>query len=1520
MENFISEIKSLDNPSFQAIKDIAYKTTLRDLSEIERRELWEELEHGVPEIKSHKLLCQYLSAFGNMHEAKLLQTYSEIIAKNDVFSEEFEVIDWGCGQGTGTIVLYDFLIKKGLASNIKKITLIEPGIMALERAKLHLSVYTDKTVNVESINSYFELINSDNIKSDSGRSVIHIFSNILDVKEIDLKHLANVVDNSVSSDNYLVCVGPLNQGNERLDAFYRYFDEKLISNIYSDESKSFCKYKMTNAKTFKARVYKLIKNVPGHLIPIKYYPTVQFQAAYELDTFRDSRLKTNYKYSPKLSHFEVAAPFDLGACVYDDVHPILAVANNIITRGLPTRASPYIEEVFAKLFSRTTKSEKDGTISYLFSKEFDFVPYPQHFLSTIDKDNIIPEKYRIAMQYMLSPIAIARFQKVLLEAIITEKLSIEKTEWEIMVKESDVPFAALAIKDFEMLINNLTALSKEYEHIKIPKIKLYIESNQCFAESPLHLNENVFVNTPDSIVNKTFDLVVTLSMYKSVNSTIESFSRFEARNKCYFNIRTISSARKNRTVYTSDLIKYKPLTISDSRGNHNEIHKNKELLKYFLQLIFRKTDFRPGQTPILNRALQNLPVIGLLPTGGGKSLTYQLAALLQPGITIVIDPLKSLMKDQYDGLILYGIDSIAFINSSLQKKEKEESERKLEYSELSIVFLSPERLAIKSFRDRLARMHDYNVYFSYGVIDEVHCVSEWGHDFRFSYLHLGRNLYNYVKAKNGEVSLFGLTATASFDVLADVERELSGNGAFKLDADVIVRYENTNRLELQYKIIKVPFQFDIDGFYEQNKTMPDELPKAVYIKWSKPAFEIKGEYLDKILVETPKLIKELQSKENTNFIKKSFVARINSNENLTQDLQVSFNENYYEKNSKYAQSGIVFCPHINSGGISVNDNFERIKNLIKDVCRFSGKDDDDSAIESMEKFRKNKTPLMIATKAFGMGIDKPNVRFTANMNFSSSLEAFVQEAGRAGRDGKMAIATILFSDYKLAKINRTYQDFSFEKLPIIKNKWFKSEDLQTILDYYKKTIPDEEIMYASPTSDIVRLLCIKNKKYSDFNNCNSKICNNYTKCRLAKVNKSLEGWKPEKELIIDLKAQGLNISKKHFQYLNPDYNVMMYFFGTSFKGDDVEKLYMDKILNKIQVEVYRKSNPTEVKMTGFLEALSEASIGEDLTIFIPYINDNDIPEEKKHDTDVNRASDISKAIYRMCSIELIEDFTQDYKNEKFRIIVSKKTPGEYFRGLERFLLRYYSDERASEELENAINYKIAYDGDDELRIEIYKSLAYLTEFVYDKISEKRKRAMDEMRNFCIEGMQEGKSWIHLNEELKDYIYYYFNSKYAKKDYVADNGEEYSLMNDTNEGKISNPEHFFKYLRVVDKDFVGDSETPIDNVKHLYGAVRLISRSLTDSNPVLALLEVFCLGYMGTKGNENLENQISLQYIAGNLENSKRLDAERFWKIFNKLNDKLELYMNHNKLNKLKNEFLFVYHSNKLKEITEKYTL
>lgn len=1488
--SYQSQISSIVNPSFAAIRKIAIDE-LSHLPSSAKEELWRQLNRGTAILETHEQMCQYLSSFGNMHQAKLLDAFKQLPL--DLLNSEIEVIDWGCGQGIGTLVLLDHLRQSGINSKVKRITLIEPSVKALERAKLHLYLYTKGDVEINTISDFFENINTTSIKSNSRRNVIQIFSNILDVSPIDLKHLAGIVDRSVESSNILVCVGPLNPTNQRIDAFFRYFDTSKITNLYEYQDSDF----HGKGWTYKARIYKLVPNELGHLIPIEYYPTVQFHAAYELDLIKSERLQDS-RYINELTYFEVAAPFDLGASIYDDVHPVLAVLNNIICRGLPTKSSIFIEESFLKAFQLTKKIIDLGEIKY---EKIDGIQYNiEAYKEYLDTSQAVKESDKIMLQLLLSPIAIARFQKVLLEAIINGHLDITKSKWHILVEEKDVPFAELAILDFKHTFNNLAALTLDFNSYQLPEIELTVIGNTDFFASPLHLGKVYKGSTPE-LRATLYDMVVTQAMLKSASSEIETFSEYKVHNNCYFNIRAANEKRTNRVIYTSDLIKYQNLVSKDRQGVFQENEITRERLTYFLTLFFRKEQFRPGQLPILDRALQNLPVIGLLPTGGGKSLTYQISAMLQPGVTLVVDPLKSLMKDQYDGLLRAGIDSAAYINSTLTAEERKNRENQLESSQLQFIFLSPERLAISSFRERLKNMHDYNVYFSYGVIDEVHCVSEWGHDFRFSYLHLGRNLYNYVRSKRKEISLFGLTATASFDVLADVERELSGNGAFELDSDVIVRYENTNRLELQYKIEKVEVDFEEDRFYDQNNQIASHLPKALNITNHWKAFDSKSAFLKEYVKQTPQYLKQIQKQSNIDYIKERFKERQNSDEGSDAVLIVDLDTDFYNYKNEYKSAGIVFCTHVDNTGLSVRVNANNLKSEgIIDLASFTGKDDDDISMRSLESFRNNKSPLMVATKAFGMGIDKPNVRFTINMNYSSSLESFVQEAGRAGRDKKIAISTILVSDYKLILISRAYNNNVFP-LPILKNKWFKEKDLNEILAYYNISVPKEYLIFATPSNDVVKLHCSKDNIMFSFNRCD-QTCSEFKSCKLKNVRQETKGWKTELELVQELRAQNINLSKKNFQYVNADYQTVMYFFNEAFKGDFIEKMYMNQLLNK--AKVYIEKDNIQFQETGFLSSLRSSDVGSNIVVFVPY-----------NSTDY---ADLSKAIYRMTCIDLIQDFTQDYNNQRFRIVANKKMSGGYFAGLRTFLLRYYTLERATIELNKVKEIKLNNDEIDPLDSEIYKCLAYLTEFVYDKISEKRKRAIDDMRNFCMEGLNEDLNWVEANESLKDFIYYYFNSKYAKSDYVADNGEPYSLVNDTDGGKVSHSTILFKYVKVINDEIVGFG-TPLDNIKHLYGAVRLISRSLTDSNPSLYLLEAFCLAYMGTKRNKNLEEQLVSRYSEGMIEFFNRQhDYDNFNSLFKDFNTIISKYLKQDDYNTLVEETSFLIQINKFRTVKNKY--
>lgn len=1501
MENYIRQIKELNNPSFSEIRRIAIREIL-DYDTGTRNTFWQELQNGVAILETHQHLCQYLYSYGNMHQAKLFDAFQKLPI--EAYENGYEIVDWGCGQGLGSINLFDFIKSKNADNKVKRITLIEPSKMALERAVLHIKAYVDETeVDLQTKDHYFENLGAEAIKSKLGLPVIHIFSNILDLSAIDLKHLANLVDNAVVSDNYVVSVGPLNPNNRRIDAFYNYFNVPLI---YSHEDSWF----RNRNWTYKCKLFKLEANIPSHLIPIYYFPTVQFHAAYELDAYRTARKTEKNTFFDTFSKFEIAAPFDIGASVYDDVHPVLAVLNNIVTRGLPTKASLFIEQTFQEAFGSTFQTVDLGEIQYKSKSKIEFGLIANQIKNKLLNQTISLTANPAQLQELLSPIAIARFQKIIIEAIITGQIAIESSEWDILVEEKDVPFAAMALKDFAEMFDNLTQLSEEYQDLKFPKVNLDIIGSKEFQNSPLHLNANVMYEPQAIHFSKTYDFVLDMAMLETSIITEESFSKYKCKNNCYFNIRSAVESKSARVVYTSSLIKYKNVVEKTVQGNYTILDSNKEHLKYFLKLLFRKEEFRPGQLPILDRALQNRPVIGLLPTGGGKSLTYQLSAMLQPGITLVIDPLRSLMKDQYDGLISNGIDFCTYINASISANEKKIRETQMESSQLLFVFVSPERLSILNFRERLREMHEYNVYFSYGVIDEVHCVSEWGHDFRFSYLHLGRNLYNYVRAKENEVSLFGLTATASFDVLADVERELSGNGAFVLDADTTVRYENTNRLELQYKVEKVDVTFDLDTFFDTGGRIDSSLPRAIRIGDNRPIHNSKSQFLKNYILKIPQYINDLQTEENVLAIKTNFSERQNLEGDVDQDLSVSISEQFLAKNSEYKDAGIVFCPHKNSTGISVISNKQNLMEVCAEIGSFMGGDDDDTAMDNLEKFRNNKLPLMVATKAFGMGIDKPNVRFTVNMNYSSSLESFVQEAGRAGRDRKMALSTILFADYDLAKIKANCPTTMFP-VGTLTNRWFKKADLLKILDFYKIVVQDEFIETASPSKDLVKFHCSKDNRMFAFNECSTD-CEAFNNCKLRHVPVANKGWYAENELMQIIQNLNLPLNRKNFRYLSADYETVMYFFNESFKGDTVEKRFMHNLLSVSEVFIEQVSNVAfgeqlqveRVSKNGFLESLIDAKNNSEVIVYVTYNDQN--------------STDISKAIYRMCCIELIVDFTQDFVNKQFRIIVYKKEVGEYYEGLFNFLLRYYTKERASIEIQKAKNYKIRALDQAPIIVEIHRCLAYLTEFVYDKISEKRKRAIDDMRNFCLEGIDESKPWIERNEGLKDYIYYYFNSKYAKDDFVAENGEPFSLTIDTEFGKVSTLETVFKYLRVIDDDMLGIG-TEIDNVKHLQGAVRLIKRSLTDSNPSLSLLNVFTLLFLGTKNNPNLEQELVLDYQEGMMEMANRLGYDHsFWKFFYQYNEKVKTLGDPEKNAKREGEVKLAIHAHRLEQITELY--
>ncbi len=155
----------------------------------------------------------------------------------------------------------------------------------------------------------------------------------------------------------------------------------------------------------------------------------------------------------------------------------------------------------------------------------------------------------------------------------------------------------------------------------------------------------------------------------------------------------------------------------------------------------------------------------------------------------------------------------------------------------------------------------------------------------------------------------------------------------------------------------------------------------------------------------------------------------------------------------------------------------------------------------------------------------------------------------------------------------------------------------------------------------------------------------------------------------------------------------------------------------------------------------------------------------------------------MSCVGIIDDYTRDYQNSQFRVVTKRRTDEDYFNHLKQFLMRYYTEERADVEMHDAFNYR----GENAMQ----KCLGYITGFVYNKIARKRERAIRDIESFCEQAVNSTNDWLEVNEDLKDFIYYYFNSKFAREDYVTENGESYSLTTDTDHGKISSYHILFK---------------------------------------------------------------------------------------------------------------------------------
>ena len=201
--------------------------------------------------------------------------------------------------------------------------------------------------------------------------------------------------------------------------------------------------------------------------------------------------------------------------------------NNIVTRGLPTRTSPYIEDVFS-CFGNSLIHDELGCVEY----------------ASVLSDN---EQVRMAQYY--SPIGVARIQKTVLEALMTGVLSIEQESWNILVRERDVPCAAMAFVDLTNMFGHISSLSKDYQSMKLPEVRLTIICGDDWVDSPLHLGMQAQATISEPIRSATYDMVVDVAVLSYTDEGVDPFSEFKSKNNCYFTISSAERIRSKRYIY-----------------------------------------------------------------------------------------------------------------------------------------------------------------------------------------------------------------------------------------------------------------------------------------------------------------------------------------------------------------------------------------------------------------------------------------------------------------------------------------------------------------------------------------------------------------------------------------------------------------------------------------------------------------------------------------------------------------------------------------------------------------------------------------------------------------------------------------------------------------------------------------------------------------------------------------------------------------------------------------------------------
>jgi len=592
-----------------------------------------------------------------------------------------------------------------------------------------------------------------------------------------------------------------------------------------------------------------------------------------------------------------------------------------------------------------------------------------------------------ANHIFLLPSLVVRLERLLAYFFLRQGL-IHRPELRIGIIEQDLECAELAMASFA---DRLSRLARLYGIVlAMPRMQLYVKRCAAVRHDDLAQFE-MPMDIRDSLVGLPLDILLDVGVKCNALTAPVTVGAPH-----------IGSVRQafshNRAVRFGYRSQARPIIIADDTD---------AVLESFVRDFFRKYALRPGQAPILRNMLMQRATIGLLPTSAGKSLCYQLAALLTPGTTIVVDPIVALMQDQVQSLVeQFGISRILAWHAGARLHDQNVAAL---LGENLMVFISPERLQRPQFRAAMRALNAADIFVNYAVIDEAHCVSMWGHDFRPSYLTLERNFRDYCTFQGRVPVIAALTGTASQLVLIDLKRELNIE-----DMRAVIRPDTFDRPELHFNLVKCRSN---DGILMLEQVMTGIARRLNVQDLAMDAHGI-------IFAYTPNELWTLFGKHVGDAVK-----HVHTVLNGMSDRELRY--------------GIYTGSAPPSAGLN-SEQWEVYKK------------------RTLEAFKRGSISMLFGNTAVSVGIDNERLNYIINYEMPQSMEGYYQQCGRAGRSGQRSECYLIFSDDEPA----TTQKWLNREIPRMPKR---RDDLGTIAFFHEKNFPGKSIDVAGASRVFAKL-------------------------------------------------------------------------------------------------------------------------------------------------------------------------------------------------------------------------------------------------------------------------------------------------------------------------------------------------------------------------------------------------------------------------------------------------------------------